>query len=205
MDEGCHSEPSRNTLIPTFSAPLGKGARSRHSWSFRYARRAGIWSVLKAWVWVAAASPAAQSPPLRASGRQSAKGKRVEREGVIEMAEKFVAKLSEMQNGDRRIVFVGDNEIGVFRHEGQFYAYSNFCLHQGGPACEGLTIAKVEERLRADKTSMGLFFSEEEMHFVCPWHGMEYDMKTGECVSDRKLRLKKYKTVQKGDDLYVVA
>jgi nitrite reductase/ring-hydroxylating ferredoxin subunit len=161
--------------------------------------------VLKAWVWVAAASPAAQSPPLRASGRQSAKGKRVEREGVIEMAEKFVAKLSEMQNGDRRIVFVGDNEIGVFRHEGQFYAYSNFCLHQGGPACEGLTIAKVEERLRADKTSMGLFFSEEEMHFVCPWHGMEYDMKTGECVSDRKLRLKKYKTVQKGDDLYVVA
>jgi nitrite reductase/ring-hydroxylating ferredoxin subunit len=34
---------------------------------------------------------------------------------------------------------------------------------------------------------------------------MEYDMKTGECVSDRKMRLKKYKTVQKGEDLYVVA
>ena len=30
---------------------------------------------------------------------------------------------------------------------------------------------------------MGLFFSETEMHFVCPWHGMEYDMKTGECVA----------------------
>jgi nitrite reductase/ring-hydroxylating ferredoxin subunit len=84
-------------------------------------------------------------------------------------------------------------------------AYSNFCLHQGGPACEGLTIAKVEERLRPDKTSMGLYFSEDEMHFVCPWHGMEYDMKTGECVADRKLKLKKYKTLQKGDDLYVIA
>ena len=70
---------------------------------------------------------------------------------------------------------------------------------------KGLTIAKVEERLRPDKTSMGLFFSEDEMHFVCPWHGMEYDMKTGECVSDRKMKLKKFKTVQKGDDLYVVA
>ena len=99
------------------------------------------------------------------------------------MAEKFVAKVAEFNDGDRRIVFVGDNEIGVFKHEGEFYAYSNFCLHQGGPpACEGLTIAKVEERLRPDKTSMGLFFSEDEMHFVCPWHGMEYDMKTGECV-----------------------
>jgi len=50
------------------------------------------------------------------------------------MAEKFVAKLSEFEDGDRRIVFVGDNEIGVFRHDGEFYAYSNFCLHQGGPA-----------------------------------------------------------------------
>jgi nitrite reductase/ring-hydroxylating ferredoxin subunit len=130
---------------------------------------------------------------------------RVKRRGVTQMAEKFVAKLTEMQDGDRRIVFVGDNEIGVFRHDGEFYAYSNFCLHQGGPACEGLTIAKVEERLRPDKTSMGLFFSEDEMHFVCPWHGMEYDMKTGECVSNRKMKLKKYKTVQKGDELYVVA
>ena len=65
------------------------------------------------------------------------------------MAEKFVAKASEMTDGDRRIVFVGDHEIGVFRHEGKYYAYSNFCLHQGGPACEGLTIAKVEERLAA--------------------------------------------------------
>jgi nitrite reductase/ring-hydroxylating ferredoxin subunit len=130
---------------------------------------------------------------------------RVKSEGVTQMAEKFVAKLSEFNDGDRRIVFVGDNEIGVFRHEGEFYAYSNFCLHQGGPACEGLTIAKVEERLRPDKTSMGLFFSEDEMHFVCPWHGMEYDMRTGECVSDRKMKLKKYKTVKKGDELYVVA
>jgi nitrite reductase/ring-hydroxylating ferredoxin subunit len=149
--------------------------------------------------------PLVRPPDRPAEGGPKMGNKRVEREGVTQMAEKFVAKLSEMKDGERRIVFVGDNEIGVFKHEGQYYAYSNFCLHQGGPACEGLTIAKVEERLRPDKTSMGLYFSEDEMHFVCPWHGMEYDMKTGECVSDRKLRLKKYKTVQKGDELYVVA
>lgn len=120
------------------------------------------------------------------------------------MAEKFVAKAAEFNDGDRRIVFVGDHEIGVFKNEGQFYAYSNYCLHQGGPACEGLTIAKVEERIMPDKTSRGLFFSETEMHFVCPWHGYEYDMKTGECVSDRRLKLRKYPVVQKGDDIYVV-
>src|SRR6185312_9056638 len=121
------------------------------------------------------------------------------------MAEKFVAKLAEFKDGDRRIVFVGDNEIGVFKHEGEFFAYSNYCLHQGGPACEGLTIARVVEKLREDKTSMGLAFSQTDLNFVCPWHGYEYDMHTGECISDRRLKLKSYEVRQKGDDLYVVA
>jgi nitrite reductase/ring-hydroxylating ferredoxin subunit len=119
------------------------------------------------------------------------------------MAEQFVAKTSEMKDGDRRIVFVGEHEIGVFKEKGEYYAYSNFCLHQGGPACEGLTIAKVEEHIMPDKTSRGLYFSETELHFVCPWHGMEYDMKTGECVSDRKMKLRSYKIIHKGDDIYV--
>ena len=38
-----------------------------------------------------------------------------------------------------------------------------------------------------------------------PLARLEYDMKTGECVSDRKLKLRKYKVVEKGDEVYVVA
>jgi len=121
------------------------------------------------------------------------------------MAESFIGKASEFKDGDRRIVLLGETEVGVFRENGQFYAYSNYCLHQGGPACEGLTIAKVEERIMPDKTSRGLYFSDVELHFVCPWHGYEYDMKTGECVADRRLKLKRYEVVEKGDGLYVVA
>ena len=121
------------------------------------------------------------------------------------MSEQFVCKASEFKDGERQIIRLGEAEIGVFRHEGEFYAYSNYCLHQGGPACEGLMIARVEERLREDKTSMGLFFSETDMNFVCPWHGYEYDMKTGECVSDRRLKLRSYKIVEKGDEVYVLA
>jgi nitrite reductase/ring-hydroxylating ferredoxin subunit len=146
---------------------------------------------------------AAEPVPPRTVERCRAAGP--QQGGFPGMPEQFVGKLSEFQDGDRRIIFVGDNEIGVFRHEGQFYAYSNFCLHQGGPACEGLTIAKVEERIMPDQTSRGLYFSDTEMHFVCPWHGYEYDMMTGECVSDRKLKLRKYKVVEKEDGVYVVA
>ena len=121
------------------------------------------------------------------------------------MPEVFVAKIADIPDGERRIVQHGAHDIGVFHWDGQFYAYSNLCLHQGGPACEGLTIAKVEERLRPDQTSQGLYFSETDMNFVCPWHGMEYDIKTGEAVADRKQRLRKYEVVQRGDEIYVIA
>src|SRR5215471_818010 len=118
------------------------------------------------------------------------------------MAEKLVGKIAEFKDGDRRIVFVGDEEIGVFREHGTFYAYSNYCLHQGGPACEGLTIAKVEERIMPDKTSRGLFTSNTHRHFVCNWHGCGHGIKTGECVSDRRLKLQKYVVIKKGDAFY---
>ena len=121
------------------------------------------------------------------------------------MAEQFVGKASEFKDGERQIIRIGDAEIGVFRHEGEFYAYSNYCLHQGGPACEGLTIARVEERLRPDKTSMGLYFSEKDMNFVCPWHGYEFNIETGVCAGDPRLKIKKFETVVRGGDLYLVA
>ena len=118
------------------------------------------------------------------------------------MAEKFVAKASEFTDGDRRIVFVGDHEIGVFRHEGQYYAYSNFCLHQGGPACEGMLTQNVVDVIDKDGLYQGQTYG-DETHFVCPWHGYEYDIKTGECAADRRLRLKKYNVVRRGDDVFV--
>ncbi len=119
------------------------------------------------------------------------------------MAEHLVAKIADFKDGERQIIRIAQHEIGVFRHEGAFFAYSNFCLHQGGPACEGLTIARVEEKLTEDKKSLGLYFT-HDMNFVCPWHGYEYDMKTGEHVADRRLKLRKYETVQKDGSLYVV-
>ncbi len=120
------------------------------------------------------------------------------------MAEWFVAKAADLSDGDRRIVAAGKDEIGVFSKGGVYYAYSNYCVHSGGPACEGLMINKVVDIIAADRTYQGQTFS-DEMHFVCPWHGYEYELETGQCVGDRKLRLKKFEVVRRGDDIYVVA
>ncbi len=120
------------------------------------------------------------------------------------MAEVFIARKGVFKDGDRQIVHAGDTEIGVFNHQGVYFAYSNICIHQGGPSCEGLTIARVEEKIMPDMTSRGLYFSHTGMHFACPWHGVEYDIATGECVSNRKLKLRKYDVIERGDDLYVI-
>lgn len=122
----------------------------------------------------------------------------------VPMPDVFVAKASQFPDGDRRIVSHGNTEIGVFHWQGQFFAYENLCLHQGGPACEGLMMHKVEDVLAPDKTWQGQKFSKDEIHFVCPWHGYEYDLKTGECAADRKLKLKSFNVVKRGEDIYVV-
>jgi len=82
------------------------------------------------------------------------------------MPECFVAKAAEMQDGDRRIVVAGQAEVGVFCKDGSYFAYSNYCVHSGGPACEGLMINKVVDVIAPDRTYQGQVFS-DEVHFVC--------------------------------------
>ena len=120
------------------------------------------------------------------------------------MPEIFVAKASDLPDGERRIVAHGAEEIGVFHWQGAFYAYQNLCVHQGGPACEGMITQNVVDVIDKNGLYQGQTYG-SDTHFVCPWHGYEYDLKTGECIGDRKLKLRKYDIVKRGDDIYVVA
>jgi nitrite reductase/ring-hydroxylating ferredoxin subunit len=121
------------------------------------------------------------------------------------MAEIFVAAADSFLDGDRRIIVHGRQQIGVFRWDGAFYAYANVCPHQGGPACEGLLMHQVEDVLRPDRTWVGQKFSEDRINVVCPWHGFEYDLKSGICVADAHYQLRPFPVVEKGGAVYVVA
>jgi nitrite reductase/ring-hydroxylating ferredoxin subunit len=121
------------------------------------------------------------------------------------MSDVYVADIDDFVDGSRRIIVVEEGlEIGVFHRNGNIVAYENLCAHQGGPACEGLIMHKVEDVILPDKTYKGQRFSETETHFVCPWHGFEYDIATGECAADRTLRLRKFDVVTKEKAVYVV-
>lgn len=121
-----------------------------------------------------------------------------------DMNELYVGKVADFADIDHRTVRQGELEIGVLHRHGTFYAYNNFCIHQGGPACEGIMMGRVVDVLAPDKTSLGLRFSETDVNFVCPWHGVEYDIATGQCIADRRKRLRKFDVVTKGDSVYVI-
>ncbi len=118
--------------------------------------------------------------------------------------ELFVAKSSELSDGDRKIVPNGKNEIGVYRIHGKLFAYLNLCPHQGGPACEGLLMAQVEEVIADDKTYHGMRFNHDDMHIVCPWHGWEFHMENGEACADPSFKLRKFDVVEREEEIYVV-
>ncbi|MBV8743817.1 MAG: hypothetical protein JO134_02105 [Xanthobacteraceae bacterium] len=67
------------------------------------------------------------------------------------------------------------------------------CPHIGGPACQGKIIAKVEEDVAADRTSQGFVFSKTKINVVCPWHGFEFDIRTGRHHGNPRYRLKPIK------------
>ena len=121
------------------------------------------------------------------------------------MAEVFAGRVSDFDHERRATVKVDGREVVVLRSNGRFYALSNDCLHMGGPVGEGMLKGKVEAVLTEDKRVLGERFSEEEMHIICPWHGWEYDIATGEFAGDRKRRLRCYDVTTRGDEVYVQA
>jgi nitrite reductase (NADH) small subunit len=120
------------------------------------------------------------------------------------MAEVLVGHASEFDEEHRKLVTVGGREVVVFKHREAFYAFENRCLHMGGPVGEGIILGKVEAVLADDGRLLGERFSEDEDHLVCPWHGWEYDIATGRCAGDRRRKLMKFETMQRGEDVYVL-
>lgn len=119
------------------------------------------------------------------------------------MADHFVGNVSDFGDPSIQVVDIAGREVGVARQGDQFRAYENKCLHQGGPVCDGRLIGKVEANLAPDMTVHGERFSDTEMHIVCPWHGYEYDLKTGKCAADAELRLRSFPVSVVGNDVYV--
>lgn len=81
-------------------------------------------------------------------------------ESKVEFLE--IAPESELPNGERLFVDLGDKPIVIFNIAGQFFAIGDICTHDDGPLGDGVL---------------------EDHHIVCPRHGAEFDVRTGKVMS----------------------
>jgi nitrite reductase/ring-hydroxylating ferredoxin subunit/uncharacterized membrane protein len=78
-----------------------------------------------------------------------------------------VAGESDLQVNQMRLVHAGDVRVAVARTEDGYAAFDDRCTHKGGPLSDGVLICGTVQ---------------------CPWHGSQFDVKTGEvkCGPARK-------------------
>jgi nitrite reductase (NADH) small subunit len=82
-----------------------------------------------------------------------------------------VSSTDEVPPGSLKGVRVGDEEMALAHCDGGFYAVQGHCLHLQGPLAEGHL---------------------EGCVLTCPWHGWQYDVRTGKNEFDLAIQLKTY-------------
>ncbi|WP_048746063.1 Rieske (2Fe-2S) protein [Paenibacillus sp. P22] len=105
----------------------------------------------------------------------------------------------EVPEGGFAVVQVEGREIGIFRIGGNFYALHNYCPHQGAPMCAG--------RVSGTTSPSGVYeyeYGREGEILRCPWHGWEFDIRTGKSLFSDRTRIRTYKLSVGGGRIGVV-
>jgi len=107
-----------------------------------------------------------------------------------------VARADSVSEGGRIIVDVAGISIGIFRHDGAFYAVLNRCPHQGAELCKGTMVGLLEADVPGE-----IRFDGGHKLLECPWHGWEFDLATGKSYFDPvRTRVRRYDvSVEHGD------
>jgi nitrite reductase/ring-hydroxylating ferredoxin subunit len=98
------------------------------------------------------------------------------------VAKHVIAPLRDFPNGSRKLVDVRGRAIAVFNVNGEFFALANRCPHQGGSLIQGQQVGLIEA------SEPGCYrYSRRGEIIRCPWHGWEFDLRTGKswCEPDR--------------------
>ncbi len=104
------------------------------------------------------------------------------------MTRHVVATVAEIPPGTRKLVEVKGRPIAIFNLEGEFFGLFNRCPHQGGSLCDGLVTGLLEAPQPGE-----FVYSRKGEIIRCPWHGWEFDIRTGQSYCDpSRIRTRSY-------------
>jgi len=105
-----------------------------------------------------------------------------------------VGRVEEIPPGERVIVtpFRGRAGVGVFNVDGTFFALRNMCPHKLGPLCTGRVSGRVVAQAPPSTSAPCLDIVREGAIVRCPWHLWEFEIATGWCLVDPRMRVKTY-------------
>lgn len=118
--------------------------------------------------------------------------------GVDDGARYVVGTVDDIPPGSRKVIVVNGREIGVFNVNGEYFAVLNRCPHQGGPLCSGRQTGFLVAPTPGDYQ-----LSRPGEVIRCPWHGWEFDLRTGQSWCEpAKVRVRSYDvSVESGEAL----
>lgn len=99
--------------------------------------------------------------------------------------------------GTVRMLDVGGHRVGLYRLDDALYALADRCPHRGAPLCSGRVATPVEARDGV------LTVGKPRSILRCPWHKWEFEISTGRCLVDERLRVKSYAVRLDGDEIVV--
>ncbi len=114
------------------------------------------------------------------------------------MAKHVVAAVTDLPPGERKRIEAEGRTITVFNVRGEYFALNDRCPHEGGPLCSGKISALTVSTEPGDYE-----WTREDEFIRCPWHGWEFDLRTGRSVCDpRTMRVRLYDVhVEAGGEL----
>jgi nitrite reductase/ring-hydroxylating ferredoxin subunit len=115
------------------------------------------------------------------------------------MSRHVVAAVRDLPPGSRKLVQVKGRPIAIFNIGGEYFGLLNRCPHQGAGLCDGTLTGLLE----APEPGRYKFHRKGEI-LRCPWHGWEFDIRTGQSYcSPTRVQAKSYK-VEIEDGIKVV-
>jgi nitrite reductase/ring-hydroxylating ferredoxin subunit len=110
----------------------------------------------------------------------------------------IVARKDQLSVGERMLVTINKHSIGVFCEHDGYYALLNRCPHQGAELCKGDLVGMLESSEPGD-----VRFDPSRKLLACPWHGWEFDIKTGKSYLDPvRTRVRRYLVeVERGTEI----